>query len=100
MLAFKKAVYAVLSSDSTLLALTTIHDMAKLNEDLPYIDIANVSERDFSSKIYTGSEYFPIIHVWATTSDIVLQIAERIRHLLHRQEFAVVGWYFVVRTHI
>lgn len=100
MLAFKKAVYAVLSGDGTLTGLATIHDMAKLNQDLPYIDLANVSERDSSSKIYTGSEYFPIIHVWAATSDEVLQIDERIRALLHRQELTIVGENFVDMTHI
>ena len=99
MLEFKKAVFAVLNGDATLLALTTIHDSAKLDEDLPYIDLADISERDFSTKSFTGSEYFPVIHVWATTSDLVIQIAERVRALLHRQDLTVVGENFIDFMH-
>lgn len=99
MLAFKKAVFAVLNGDGTLTALATIHDNAKLGESLPYVDLADISERDWSTKSYTGSEYFPIIHVWARTSDLVSQISERIRALLHRQELTVVGENFVDFMH-
>lgn len=99
MLEFKKSVFAVLNGDATLLALTSIHDNAKLDEPLPYIDLANISERDWSTKSYTGSEYFPIIHVWASTSDLVIQISERIRTLLHRQDLTVTGENFVEMMH-
>lgn len=99
MLEFKKAVFAVLNGDGTLTGLATIHDNAKLDEALPYIDLADISDRDWSTKSYTGSEYFPIIHVWASTSDLVIQIAERIRALLHRQDLTVVGENFVDFMH-
>ena len=99
MLEFKKAVFAVLNADATLLALTSIHDNAKLDEALPFIDLANISERDWSTKSYTGSEYFPTIHVWAATSNLVIQIAERIRILLHRQDLTVPGQNFVEMIH-
>ena len=99
MLEFKKAVFAVLNGDATLLALTSIHDTAKLDEALPYIDLANISERDWSTKSYTGSEYFPIIHVWAATSTLVIQIVKRIRTLLDRQDMTVAGENFVLMIH-
>ena len=99
MLEYKKSVYAKLSGDSTLTSLATIHDHAKLDEDLPYVDLAGVTEQDWSTKTFTGSEYSATIHVWGATSNIVLQIIERIRTLLHRQPLTITGENFILMYH-
>jgi len=99
MLEFKKAVFLVLNGDATLTSLTTIHEGARLDQALPFIDLADTLERDWSSKSFTGSEYMMKIHVFAPTTDLVLQIAERIRDLLHRVDLVVVGKNFVETSH-
>jgi len=99
MLEFKKAVYLVLSTDGTLTGLTTIHERAKLDEPTPFVDLADSLEIDWSTKSFTGAEYLIRMHIFADTTDIVLQIAERIRTLLHRQELTVTGKNFVDMHH-
>ena len=99
MLEFKKAVFLVLNGDATLTSLTTIHEGARLDQALPFIDLADTLERDWSTKSFTGSEYMMKIHVFASTTDLVLQIAERIRDLLHRVDLVVTGKNFVETSH-
>ena len=99
MLEFKKAIFAVLDGDATLTALTTIHEGPRLDQETPFINLADTLERDWSTKSYTGSEYLMKIHVFAATTDTVLQIIERIRTLLHRVELTVVGKNFVDLNH-
>ena len=87
----KTAVYDVLTTALSV----TVHNGAKLNSELPFVDIDDYSSTDWSTKTYTGDRAELRIHVWHADRDVCAAIMSQIRTALDRVELTVVGFNFV-----
>ena len=88
----KKAVYDVLV---TALAPIIVHNGAKLNTALPYVDIDDFSETDWGTKDFTGSLSELRIHVWHSDRKACATTMQNIRTALDRVELTLAGENFV-----
>jgi hypothetical protein len=88
----KKAVYTILASA---LSPITVHNGAKLDTALPYIDIDDFSETDWGTKDFTGSLSELRIHIWHNDRKACATAMQAIRTALDRVELTLVGENFV-----
>ncbi|MFA5900728.1 MAG: DUF3168 domain-containing protein [Hyphomicrobium sp.] len=66
--ALQQAIYASLTSDSSLLALiggARIYDDVPERKIFPYVTFAAATERDWSAGSEVGSEHGVVLHVWS-----------------------------------
>ncbi|WP_339862361.1 DUF3168 domain-containing protein [Paremcibacter congregatus] len=87
----KTAVYAKLDAALSI----PIYNGAPLDAALPYVDIDDYSQSDWSGKDYTGTEAALRVHVWHRDRDSCATIMTAIRAALDRVALTISGHNFV-----
>tara|TARA_R110002072_G_scaffold100778_3_gene222007 strand:- start:614 stop:982 length:369 start_codon:yes stop_codon:yes gene_type:complete len=87
----KTAVYAKLNAALSV----TVYNGAPQNAALPYVDIDDYSQSDWSSKTSVGTEAEIRVHVWHEDRDTCASIMSSIRAALDRVELTISGNSFV-----
>jgi len=107
-----KAIFNVLNGDATLTALLSTFDSdpaifttdpAPLKATLPYIVTAGqVSDTPFDTKTTDGRDFVRDIKCYATnasgSTDVIEDIAERVRFLFHRKPFTITGFDVIIAS--
>jgi hypothetical protein len=91
---FQQAVYQLLSSDSTLLALVdAVYDRPPQGSPFPYITLGDMAISDWSTKTSTGTEILLTIYIWSRSGGRkeTADISDRVYRLLHQASVSVSG---------
>ena len=87
----KKAVFTLLDAALSV----PVCNGADLNTALPYVDIDEIQEYDWSTDTFTGSRTELRIHVWHSDRDTCATIMETIRTTLDRADLTLDGENYV-----
>jgi len=98
--ALQRAVHDRLIGDADLLARlggAHVYDSVPRGRDAPYVHLADVEVRDWSTATEAGAEILLRLHVWSQqpARGEALGIAERIVALLHDAALPLDGWRLV-----
>jgi hypothetical protein len=92
-------VYSLLTSDTTLMALITgVYEQVPDNTAYPYVKIGDYDFSEWDTHTANGVDGDVTIKVWDQDrgENIVMQILNRIYHVLHNQELGLSGFSTVV----
>jgi len=92
----QKSIYTALAANGTLTALLSggaagIVDGPSVDQALPYVDLGEIEERDFSTKSFVGGDHFITIHAWSEQAGKkeIADIFQQVKTSLNRVSLSV-----------
>jgi hypothetical protein len=102
--ALQQAIYASLTGDDALTGLlggARVYDDVPERAEFPYVTVAPMSERDWSTGTERGTEHAVILHVWSRGAGRkeALAIMAAVREVLHEAALGLTGYRLVNLRH-